>query len=109
MPRLTTSLRVAAAVRQATAWGAWAGVVRKGDADAGAILLCLNRLDGSHALLAESRDAEGTLGWHPLGAGTPLDAQGLAAAIERQLSYDPDLWVVEMEDKQGRNPFCGEG
>lgn len=108
MPRLTTELRVKAAIRQANTWGAWAAVVRKGDPDAGAILLCLNRLDGSHTLLAESRDGQGNLGWHPVGAGTPLDAEAVATVIDRQLSYDPDLWVVEMEDKKARNPFGGD-
>ena len=59
----------------------------------------LNTLDGSARAFTRSYDATGTRIWMPLtdGAETEVDA-----ALARQRRFDPDLWVIEVEDRQGR-------
>lgn len=95
-PRLKSSLLVSALLRQADAVGQPGVVVRKGDADAGAILLQLQGRAGV-AVYGQARDAEGNPGWVRLGGAEPLDAQALGELVARQLRRDSDLWVIEIE------------
>ena len=44
---------------------------------------------------------DGERAWaRPLGEST--DEAKAAAYFERQIKYDPDIWIVEIEDRQGR-------
>lgn len=71
----------------------------KGDASAGAVLVKLNTLDGQAKLLQRSYDRDGNRIWATLAQGAEAETD---AAIARQRSFDPDLWVIEVEDRQGR-------
>jgi hypothetical protein len=99
---LSTDVWVGALIRRAELSGAFATVARKGDARAGAVLVRLyNPLTREARLYAQAlrRDAE-TVWMQPLPAGTESD---LDAFVKRQAGYDPDLWVVEIEDREGRH------
>lgn len=74
-------------------------VVARGDATAGAVVVKLNRLDGTAAAFARSYDATGARVWTGIADGADADVE---AAIARQRRFDPDLWVIEVEDRQGR-------
>lgn len=74
-------------------------VVARGDATAGAVLVKLNRLDGTAAAFARSWDASGARVWTTVADGPDAEVE---AAVGRQRGFDPDLWVVEVEDRQGR-------
>jgi hypothetical protein len=86
-------------------------VVRRGDPDAGAIILRLNRLDGTSHVFSQARTPAGVLAW---ARATGSDAEGrLANAeadayIERQRKFDPDLWVLEIEDPARRYSLDAE-
>ena len=86
-------------------------VVKRGDPDAGVIVLRLNRLDGTCHLFIQARTASGTLAWSK---ASGADAEGrLADAeadayIQRQRKFDPDLWVLEIEDPERRYALDGE-
>lgn len=103
--RLPTSLVVMAQVRRCNGAGLPAMVVRKGDATGGAVLVKVNLLGPGVRVFVQARDAAGRLGWMAaLGHVVPeVDAD---AYIAREHRRDPDLWVIEVEDPQGRNPFA---
>ena len=76
-------------------------VVAKGDATAGAILVKLNPLDGSAIVYQRSLDLmSGERAWVVLAEGPESDVD---SSISKQRSFDPDLWVIEVEDKSGRH------
>jgi hypothetical protein len=76
-------------------------VTAKGDATAGAVLVKLNTLDGQAKAFQRSFDLmSGERTWVILAEG---DDQDVENALARQRSFDPDVWVIEVEDRQGRH------
>jgi hypothetical protein len=75
-------------------------ITARGDATAGAVMVKLNTLDGRATAFARSYDAAGARVWTELAAGPEAEVD---AALARQRGYDPDLWIVEVEDRQGRS------
>ncbi|HYD68322.1 DUF1491 family protein [Azospirillum sp.] len=105
--RLPTELWVMAHVRAADAQGVPMTVMRKGDRSRGTVLLKINQLDGRFAVLSQVRRDE-RLVWSRATGVDPVDEAAADAYITRQIKYDPDLWVVEVEDRQGRPWFEGK-
>ncbi len=100
-PRLKAGIFVRAVIRRAEVEGAQAFVVRKGSEEAGAIILKISRLDGTSTVLNQARNGEGDLVWaRPLGDN--VTDEKASAWFERQIKFDPDLWIVEIEDRAGR-------
>jgi len=96
---------VQACIRRGNAAGIPVVVVHKGDATRGSVLVKLNRLDGSCVVLAETQEMSGARAWIK-GTGTEPVAEAAADDyIARNRKYDPDLWVIEIEDREGRLPF----
>jgi hypothetical protein len=100
-PRLKAGIFVRALIRRAEVAGAQAYVVRKGAEEAGAVFLKVSRLDGSCIVLDQARAGDGELVWATQ-LGGPCDDEKARAYLERQVGYDPDLWIVEIEDREGR-------
>jgi len=88
--------------------GTPATVVHKGDAKGGTLLLKLNLLDRGCRVLSQARDIDGTLGWLAAFKGEAVPEAEADEHIARAISRDPDLWVVEIEDRDGRHPFEGK-
>lgn len=104
MIELKTDFWVSALVRRANIGGAFAGITRKGDPDGGAVLVKVATLDGRARLYAPARAGEGDRIWLDLSAGVLGDAEAdVDAYARKRADTDPDLWVVEIEDKQGRH------
>ena len=101
VPRLKAGIFVRALLRRAEVAGASAFIVRKGAEEAGAVILVVARLDGTCLLLNQARDGKGNLVWaRPLGDwGEEAKARSW---LDKQIKFDPDLWIVEIEDRQGR-------
>lgn len=99
---LSTDLWVSALIRRAEIGGAFATVVRKGDARAGTVLVKAYDTSTRRArLYAEAFGPDGARLWmQPVVSDIESD---LDAYVERQRGYDPDIWVVEIEDRQGRH------
>ncbi len=104
--RLPTHLWVMAHIRAADAQGVTMTVVRKGDPSRGTVLLKLNRLDRTFSVLVQARRDE-RLVWLRGSGPDPVDEATADAYIAKQTRYDPDLWVIEVEDRQGRPWFEG--
>ncbi len=76
-------------------------VVAHGDNTAGAVLVKLNTLDGNAIAYQRSFDLmSGERTWVELSKGVEADVD---AALQKQRSFDPDLWIIEVEDRAGRH------
>ena len=99
---LTTDIWVAALIRRAELGGGFGVVAHKGDARAGSVWVkAFNQKDGSVRVFAEATKGDGSRVWmQPLSA---TDEPSADAYLARSLRIDPDLWVVEIEDREGRH------
>jgi len=106
--RLPTELWVSAHLRRCSATGTPAVLVRRGEAERGSVLLKLNQLAAGCRILTQARDLAGELGWLAALGGQLVAEAEADAYIARAVDRDPDLWVIEIEDRQGRHPFDGK-
>jgi len=102
---LKAKLLVQACLRASAAEGRGAALLRRGYEDAGAILIRLDLLDGTAVVLTQTRDAEGEPAWMRGTGANPVPSAEADAYIDRQVGRDPDMWVVEVEDRAGRHPL----
>ena len=101
MTRLTAQFWVQAYLTRLRLQDIPAFVVAHGDDTAGAVLVKLNTLDGTAKAFQRSFDLmTGARQWVELAAGVEADVD---ATIAKQSSFDPDLWVIEVEDARGRH------
>lgn len=101
MTRLTAEFWVAAYLNRLRLADIPAFVVAKGDLTAGAVLVKQNTLDGNARVFQRSFDLmTGDRAWIVLAEGGEAECD---AAIARQRRFDPDLWVIEVEDRDGRH------
>jgi hypothetical protein len=103
-PRLKAGLWVSMALRMADRSGCPGMVLRKGDPDAGGILAVLHGRAGL-VVLSQVRTAEGVLAWMRATGSAPVDQPVVDAYVERQVKFDPDIWVLEFEAPDLRPPF----
>jgi hypothetical protein len=106
--RLKSAIWVAAYIRRCHLEGAFAVVRRRGAEEAGAIFVKISRLDGTAALYApapQSAFEEAQPGDRRFVAVVPgdLPEADIEARLKREMDFDPDLWIVEVEDRAGRH------
>lgn len=101
-PRVKASIWVSAQIRMCGLLALPAVVRRRGDPDAGSILIRLDRLDGHSVLLSQSRDAEGRQVWMSRNGAAPMPDPDVEQYIERRIKSDPDIWILEIEDRNGQ-------
>ena len=80
---------------------------RRGAAEAGAIFVKVDRLDGRAALYAPAPQSElGEAGVERLWARAHkeewIDPGEIEKRLAREIGFDSDLWIIEVEDRQGR-------
>ena len=107
--RLKSALWVAAYLRRCQVEGTFAVVRRRGAEEAGAIFVRISRLDGTSDLYGPApqsafeagRGADRT--FSPSLAGQPAPDAAVEAYLAREVKFDSDVWIVEVEDRSGRH------
>ncbi len=77
-------------------------VARRGDANAGGIFIRVNRLDGTAGVLTLFTNMEGEQTARVVVAPHTAEKQA-ADFLARETARDPDIWLVDIEDAQGRH------
>ena len=104
--RVKAKLWVQVALRMGDLDGRPGAVLRRGDADAGGVLVVLRGRDGL-SVLSQVRAAGAEVSWmRATGAGA-VDQATADAYVARQVGRDPDLWVIEFESPDMLPPFEG--
>jgi len=103
--RLPTELWVSAGLRQCSIEAVPAVVIRKGERQSGTVILKLDRLDRGTVILNQMRDLDGKLSWVAANDGEPFTSADARAYVDRAISRDPDVWVIEIEHREGWHPF----
>ncbi|HVY20446.1 MAG TPA: DUF1491 family protein [Bauldia sp.] len=107
--RVTSSLWVGAFVRRCTGEGMFAAVIRRGADEAGVIFIVLDKLDGSLDLYGPAPQSSFDEA-HPSDRlfqkiATAVDQPAVDARLAKEGRFDPDFWVVAVEDRAGRTLF----
>jgi hypothetical protein len=111
--RLRSGVWVSAYVRRCFVEGAFAAIRRRGAEEAGAIFIKINRLDGTADLYgpapqaALGEDAPLDRIFSPAMKAMPAPDVEAEAYLARQIRFDPDLWIIETEDRAGRHFLDG--
>ena len=106
-PRLRVGIWVAAYLARLGQAAIPAFVAHRGDDTAGAVLVVVATLDGRARAFQRSFDLmSGERAWVTLAEGAEVE---IAEAVARQRRFDPDLWVIEVEDRKGRSLLEEEG
>lgn len=96
--RLKTALRVQAWIRRCTARGLMATVACKGDPEAGALFIKVNRFGAGCEVFSGVTAPDGRPAWLRATGAEAVAEREADAYLERQRKYDPDLWILEIED-----------
>ncbi|MCX7314292.1 MAG: DUF1491 family protein [Hyphomicrobiales bacterium] len=107
--RLKSGIWVAAYIRRCQVEGAQAVLRRRGAEEAGAVFIKVSKLDGRaevygpapQSTFDEARPADRAF-IRSLTAESGTEA-GADAYLARQIKFDPDIWIVEVEDRAGRS------
>jgi hypothetical protein len=107
--RLKTAIWVAAYLRRCEVEGVFGVVRRRGAEEAGAVFVRVSRLDGTSDLFGPApQSAFDAIQAAPRAFTPSLNAQpasdeAVEAYLAREVKFDPDVWIVEVEDRAGRN------
>ncbi len=112
--RLKSGIWVAAYLRRCNIEGVFAAVRRRGAEEAGAVFIKISRLDGTATLYGpaaqstfdEARPADRVF-TAMIGGNRPVPEADIEARLTREIRFDPDIWIVEVEDRAGRNFLDG--
>ena len=106
--RLKSSIWVAAYLRRCQTEGVFGAVRRRGAEEAGAVFVKLALLDGNAMLYApapqtaydDSRPIERVF---TPASPQPVPEQVVEERLAKEIRFDPDVWIVEIEDRAGRH------
>lgn len=106
--RLPTKFWVDAHLRQLTITGTPYYIHNTGNHASGTVLLKINALENGCKVLQQQRNLDGIMGWMTLFKGETVAEKEADDYIRRAIDRDPDLWVIEIEDRGMNNPFEGK-
>jgi hypothetical protein len=108
MARLTSDFFVSAYLRRCGIEGAFGALRRRGGAEAGAIFVVIDLLDGTGILYGPApqsayEDRPSERAFARLHKDAAIGREAIEARLAREIDFDPDCWIVEIEDRQGRH------
>ena len=106
--RLPTDFWLKAHIRRLSMEGIPVAVTHRGEAMGGMVMVKLNQLDLGCRVLTQQRGLDGNLGWLAAFENRLVPEAEADAYIARAVKRDPDVWVVEVEDRAGRHLFEGK-
>lgn len=106
--RLKSSIWVAAYLRRCQTQGMFGAVRRRGAEEAGAVFVKIALLDGTAMLYTpapqtaydDSRPVERVF---VRMSPEPVTEQAVEDRLAKEIRFDPDIWIVEIDDKAGRH------
>jgi len=107
--RLKSAIWVAAYIRRCHIEGAFAAVRRRGAEDAGAIFIKLNLLNGTGELFGPAPQAvfdetrPSNRAFARCSGDKPVPEEKIEDRLTREIRFDSDVWIVEVEDRNGRH------
>ncbi len=104
--RLPAHLEVSALIRQVEAEGGFGTVLRKGEREAGTILVVLMENGKDSRAYERMPQLDGTRAWHCAMRQASDNAEEFSSYLERRASQDPDLWLLELDIARGER-FIG--
>jgi len=105
--RLPAHLEIAGLIRRVQVDGGFAAVLKKGERDAGTILVVLAENGENARLFERMPQLDGSRAWACSMVQTPENKSEFAEYIERRGSQDPDVWIVELDIADGER-FIGK-
>ena len=102
-PRLRSELWVKAHIWKCSGAGIYAALSKTGDKTSGVILIKIMQSRDACSVLMPSLRMDGTRVWLRATGTDPVAEPVADEYIRRQVSFDSDLWVLEIEDAQGRH------
>ncbi len=97
--RIPTHLWVEAEVRRLSGEGLGVYVAARGDKTGGMVIQKISDMGGNCRLRGQQRDLLGKLVWIDVLQYEIVPEREADAYIKRAIERDPDLWVVEIEDR----------
>jgi len=95
--RLPAHLEVSGLLRQVEAAGGFATVLRRGERDAGTLLVVLTEKGYNSRLYERMPQLDGTRRWHCAARQDPDDPQAFDAYLLRRGTQDSDIWIIELD------------
>lgn len=109
--RLKAGIWVKAYIRRCQSAGVPAAVVRHGDDDGGTIFIRINRLDGTSMLFGPAPagfdEAKSDRQFTAMLGGRSAPDADVEAFLAREVDFDSDLWIVEIEARDGQHYLDG--
>jgi hypothetical protein len=109
--RLPSELWVKAYLRRLSSDGLFAAVAKHGDDDLGAVWVKVNRLDGTAELYGPAPEpldgARAERQWLRMHKAATILESDAELQLRRAKEFDSDLWIIEIEDRQGRHALDG--
>jgi hypothetical protein len=105
--RLRSDFFISATIRRAELGGAFAMLRQRGGAESGAIFIIIDRLDGTGTLYGPAPQASYEAGaaeraFTRLHGAEAIPREAIEARLEKEKRFDPDLWILEIESREGQ-------
>jgi len=106
MARLTTAMLVAAVMAEANREMVSVVLTHRGDAERGAMFVRLEGRNGQARIEGRHHDPNKGYVWAALHDDAWIESPAADAILEKQISYDQDCWVINVDSPEGLNPFA---